>query len=303
MSSKIIQILTPKLPDSRGVHVRRLLPHEKLQMVGPFIFFDHAGPVTLPPGKGADVRPHPHINLATITYLFEGAIIHRDSIGSNQEIHSGDVNWMTAGRGIVHSERSPQTDRDTTSTLHLIQTWIALPDEHEETDPTFAHYPADSLPQWQENGVRIALIAGSAYGRTSAIKTLSPVLYLDLVLSAGSSIDIPADYSERAVYSVTSDVQLDGSDLAQYHLAILAAGASMTISAQADARCMVFGGEPLGQRQLWWNFVSSRPERIEQAKHDWQSGNFDTVHGETEWIPLPVEVVNANDSIQKASPL
>jgi redox-sensitive bicupin YhaK (pirin superfamily) len=303
MSSKIIQLLNPHLQDLGGFSARRLLPNEDLPMVGPFIFFDHLGPATFPPGKGVDVRPHPHINLATVTYLFEGAIMHRDSLGSTQEIRPGAVNWMTAGRGIVHSERSPQIERETTSTLHAIQTWVALPDEHEEAEPTFHHYPADSLPQWEDNGVKIGLIVGSAYGRTSSVHTLSPILYLDLVLSAGSRIDIPADYSERAVYSVTPGLQIDGVDLEQHRLAVLAPGESISISANADARCVVVGGEPVGHRQKWWNFVSSRPERIEQAKQDWQSGRFDTVPGETEWIPLPEEVSNANSEQQRSSPL
>jgi redox-sensitive bicupin YhaK (pirin superfamily) len=303
MSSKIIQILHPHLQDLGSFTARRLLPNDELPTIGPFIFFDHLGPATFPPGKGVDVRPHPHINLATVTYLFEGAIMHRDSIGSTQEIRPGAINWMTAGRGIVHSERSPQTERETTSTLHAIQTWVALPDEHEETEPTFHHHPADSLPQWQDNGVTIALIAGSAYGRTSPVETLSPILYLDLVFSAGASIDIPAEYSERGIYSVTSGLKLDGSDLEQHRLAVLAAGASITICANADARCVVVGGEPVGPRQKWWNFVSSRPERIEQAKQDWQAGRFDTVPGETEWIPLPVESGNPDSSQQRSSPL
>jgi redox-sensitive bicupin YhaK (pirin superfamily) len=303
MSSKITQILNPHLQDLGGFTARRLLPNDDLSMVGPFIFFDHLGPATFPPGKGVDVRPHPHINLATVTYLFEGAIMHLDSLGSIQEIRPGAVNWMTAGQGIVHSERSPQHERDITSTLHAIQTWVALPDEHEETEPTFHHYPADSLPQWQDNGVTISLIAGSAYERTSPVQTLSPILYLDLVLSAGASIDIPSEYSERAVYSVTPGLQLDGIDLEQHRLAVLAAGEPMTISANADARCVVIGGEPVGQRQKWWNFVSSRPERIEQAKQDWQSGCFETVPGETEWIPLPLETGNPDSSQQRSAPL
>jgi redox-sensitive bicupin YhaK (pirin superfamily) len=287
MSIKIIQQLTPHLQDLGGFTARRLLPNDDLLMVGPFIFFDHLGPATFPPGKGVDVRPHPHINLATVTYLFEGALMHRDSLGSIQEIRPGAVNWMTAGQGIVHSERSPQADRETTSTLHAIQTWIALPDEHEETTPTFHHHPADSLPQWQDNGVTITLIAGNAYGHISPVKTFSPILYLDLLLTEGSSIKLPAEYSERAIYSVTPGLRLDDISLEQHRLAVLAAGESVTLSADTDARCVLVGGEPVGHRQKWWNFVSSRPERIEQAKQDWQAGRFGTVPGETEWIPLP----------------
>jgi redox-sensitive bicupin YhaK (pirin superfamily) len=287
MSIKIIQQLTPHLQDLGSFTARRLLPNDDRSMVGPFIFFDHLGPATFPPGKGVDVRPHPHINLATVTYLFDGALMHRDSLGSVQEIRPGAVNWMTAGRGIVHSERSPNADRENTSTLHAIQTWIALPDEHEETEPTFHHHPANSLPQWQDNGVTLTLIAGTAYGHTSPVKAFSPILYLDLLLSEGSSVNLPAEYSERAVYSVTSGLRLDGISLEAHRLAVLVAGESITISADTDARCVVVGGEPLGHRQKWWNFVSSRPERIEQAKLDWQSGRFGTVPGEIDFIPLP----------------
>ncbi|WP_404790426.1 pirin family protein [Altericista sp. CCNU0014] len=287
MSIKTIQQLAPHLQDLGGFTARRLLPHGDRPMVGPFIFFDHLGPATFPPHQGVDVRPHPHINLATVTYLFEGALMHRDSLGTVQEIRPGAVNWMTAGRGIVHSERSPQPERETASTLHAIQTWVALPDDREETEPAFHHHPADSLPRWQDNGATLTLIAGVAYGRTSPVQTFSPMLYLDLVLPVGTCIDLPAEYSERAVYSVTSGLQLDDLSLEQHHLAILPAGAPIHISADRDARCVVVGGESVGQRHKWWNFISSRPERIEQAKRDWQAGRFDPVPGETERIPLP----------------
>jgi redox-sensitive bicupin YhaK (pirin superfamily) len=286
MSTKILQQLTPHLQDLGGFTARRLLPNDDRQMVGPFIFFDHLGPATFPPGKGVDVRPHPHINLATVTYLFEGALMHRDSLGSIQEIQPGAVNWMTAGRGIVHSERSPDADRAVSSTLHAIQTWVALPDEHEETEPSFHHHPAGSLPRWDNNGATMTLIAGTAYGRTSPVKTFSPILYLDLMLPAGSQVTLPVEYSERAVYSVTSGLQLDGTPLEPHRLVVLATE-PITLSASTNARCIIVGGEPVGQRQKWWNFVSSRPERIEQAKQDWQAGRFDTVPGETEFIPLP----------------
>jgi redox-sensitive bicupin YhaK (pirin superfamily) len=287
MSAKILQYLRPHLQDLGGFTARRLLPHVDRAMVGPFIFFDHLGPAIFPPGKGVDVRPHPHINLATVTYLFEGTLLHRDSLGSVQEIHPGAVNWMTAGRGIVHSERSPVGDRETTATLHAIQTWVALPEEHEETEPTFDHHPADSLPQWQDNGVTLTLIAGSAGGHTSPVAIFSPILYLDLRLPAGSSINLPIEYSECAIYSVTSGLQLDNLALGTHCLAVLASGESISLSAQTDVRCVVIGGEPVGQRHKWWNFVSSRLERIEQAKEDWQAGRFAKVPGETEFIPLP----------------
>jgi redox-sensitive bicupin YhaK (pirin superfamily) len=287
MSTPIHQQLAPHLQDLGGFTARRLLPHADCPMVGPFIFFDHLGPATFPPGKGVDVRPHPHINLATVTYLFEGALMHRDSLGSIQEIRPGAVNWMTAGRGIVHSERSPEAERETASTLHAIQTWVALPAEHEETDPAFHHHPADSLPQWQDNGVNIVLIAGSAYGRQSPVTTFSPILYLDLTFRAGCSLIIPAEYSERAIYSVTPGLQLEQTRLEQHRLTLLTPGKAVQLSADRDARCVVVGGEPVGPRHKWWNFVSSRPERIEQAKQDWLAKNFAPVPGETEFIPLP----------------
>jgi redox-sensitive bicupin YhaK (pirin superfamily) len=287
MPTNILRQLSPHLQDLGGFIARRLLPHDDCQMVGPFIFFDHLGPATFPPGKGVDVRPHPHINLATVTYLFEGALMHRDSLGSIQEIRPGAVNWMTAGLGIVHSERSPAAEREIMSTLHGIQTWVALPAEHEETEPTFHHHPAASLPQWQENSVDIVLIAGTAYGRQSPVQTFSPILYLDLTLSAGASLKLPQDYSELAVYSVTPGLRLDGMPLDQHRLAILVPGQSVTLAADTHARCVIIGGEPVGTRQKWWNFVSSRPERIEQAKQDWSAGRFEAVPGETEFIQLP----------------
>jgi redox-sensitive bicupin YhaK (pirin superfamily) len=263
------------------------LPHEALTLVGPFIFFDHLGPATFPPGKGVDVRPHPHINLATVTYLFEGTLMHRDSLGTIQEICPGAVNWMTAGRGIVHSERSPDETREQTVTLHAIQTWVALPDQFEETEPTFHHYPADDLPQWQADGATIKLIAGQSCDRTSPVQTFSPMLYLDVQLAENGRFVVPADYSERAVYSVTTRLSLDGEPLAQHRLAVLATGQPVEIAANGSARCIVIGGEPVGERIKWWNFVSSRSERIEQAKRDWQEQRFEPVPEEHEFIPLP----------------
>jgi hypothetical protein len=260
-----------------------------LTLVGPFIFFDHLGPAVFPPGKGVDVRPHPHINLATVTYLFEGALLHRDSVGSNQEIRPGAVNWMTAGRGIVHSERTPDHERSKEATLHGIQTWVALPDEHEETEPWFRHHPATDLPAWEEAGVAITLIAGKAYGRQSPVQTFSPMIYLDVQFSAGTHLTLPGDYPEQAVYSVTEGLQINDAPLEQHRLAVLGSGASVDISADRSARCIVVGGEPVGERHKWWNFVSSRLERIEQAKRDWQEGRFGQVPQETEFIPLPEE--------------
>lgn len=258
--------------------------------MGPFIFFDHLGPAVFPPGRGVDVRPHPHINLATVTYLFEGVLLHRDSVGSIQEIYPGAVNWMTAGRGIVHSERSPDHDRSQEAMLHGIQTWVALPDEHEETDPWFRHHPATDLPTWEEAGISFTLIAGEAYGRKSPVQTFSPMIYLDIQLTSGTQFVLPGSYSEQAVYSVTAGLQINGVPLEQHRLAVLATGASVTIASDCPARCIVIGGEPVGKRYKWWNFVSSRPERIEQAKQDWREKRFGQVPPEeTEFIPLPEE--------------
>ena len=289
MNSRIQQIVSPHTKDLGGFKARRSLPQSERSLVGPFIFFDHLGPATFPPGEGIDVRPHPHINLATVTYLFEGALLHRDSLGSVQEILPGAVNWMTAGRGIVHSERSPDHSRDKTETLHAIQTWIALPAEDEEADPSFHHYAATDLPQWTENGATIKLIAGDAYGRSSPVRTYSPMLYLDVQLLPEGRFTLPPDYSERAIYSVTAGLFVDGEPLEQHRLAVLEAGKSVEITAAAAARCIAIGGEPLGKRAKWWNFVSSRPERIEQAKQDWKAGNFEAVPAENEFIPLPDE--------------
>ncbi|MFN6565477.1 MAG: pirin family protein [Nostoc sp. ChiSLP01] len=290
----IVQLIEPLVKDLGGFSVRRSLPYRDRQMVGPFIFFDHIGPSVLPPNEGLDVRPHPHINLATLTYLFDGAIMHRDSLGIVQEIQPGAVNWMTAGKGIVHSERSPDSERHNEAMIHGIQTWIALPVEHEETDPWFIHYPAQTLPSWEENGVTIKLIAGEACGYTSPVKVFSPVLYLDVVLSANTHFTIPTGYSEIAVYSVTEGLSISDRLLEPYSLAILEPGNEIELSAAVSARCIVIGGEPLGTRYKWWNFVSSRRERIEQAKADWHEGRFATVPDETELAPLPEVVTEAN---------
>jgi len=287
MSNSILQMIEPDVKDLGGFTVRRILPHPTRQMVGPFIFFDHLGPTVFPPGQGIDVRPHPHINLATVTYLFEGVILHRDNLQNVQEIHPGAVNWMTAGRGIAHSERTPEAARSQATRLHGIQTWVALPDTEEETAPWFHHYPATALPTWQENGVTLKLIAGQAYGHTSPVKTFSPMIYLDVQLLPDAQFTLPPDYPEQAIYSVTDGLSVDGVVVEPHRLAILAPGQAVSITAKTEARCVIIGGEPIGQRYKWWNFVSSRPARIEQAKRDWKAGQFDPVPQETEFIPLP----------------
>jgi redox-sensitive bicupin YhaK (pirin superfamily) len=289
MTDTIQHLIEPYIQDLGGFQARRLLPSNVLTLVGPFIFFDHLGPAVFPPGRAVDVRPHPHINLATVTYLFEGVLLHRDSVGSVQEIRPGAVNWMTAGRGIVHSERTPDNERSKEAILHGIQTWIALPDEYEETDPWFRHHPASELPVWQEAGVSLTLIAGDAYSRTSPVQIFSPMIYLDAQLAPGKQFTLPGYYSEQAVYSVTEGLAIDGVPLEQHRLAILASGTEVNISASNKAHCIVIGGEPVGERHKWWNFVSSRRERIERAKLDWREGRFAQVPQETEFIPLPEE--------------
>ena len=290
----IAHLLSPHEKDLGGFVARRSLPYPGRQMVGPFIFFDHLGPAKFPPGKGIDVRPHPHINLATVTYLFEGTIVHRDSLGCVQEICPGAVNWMTAGRGIVHSERSPEAARASSQTIHAIQTWLALPEEHEETDPCFHHYPAKEIPAWQENGVSITLIAGEFEGRTSPVKVFSPILYLDLTFEPNKSFTLPTGYGDRALYALSEGLTVDDQSLPKNHLAILDENKPVTIAATSSTRCIVIGGEPLGTRYKWWNFVSSRKERIEKAKRDWQNKKFPVVPEENERIPLPQEVREAN---------
>jgi redox-sensitive bicupin YhaK (pirin superfamily) len=291
MSQSIQHLIEPHVQDLGGFFARRLLPSDVLTLVGPFIFFDHLGPAVFPPGKGVDVRPHPHINLATVTYLFEGALLHRDSLGYVQEIHPGAVNWMTAGRGVVHSERTPAAVREREATLHGIQTWVALPDEHAETEPWFRHYPAQDLPCWEKDGVSFTLIAGQAYGHTSPVQTFSPIIYLDIQMAAGSRFTLPGDYSEQSIYSVTEGLKIDGEPLEQHRLAVLKSGIAVEIecdrAAQHSVRCIIAGGEPVGERHKWWNFIYRQQERLEQAKQDWREGKLGQVPEETEFIPLP----------------
>jgi redox-sensitive bicupin YhaK (pirin superfamily) len=291
MASSIHQLLQPEQKDLGGFTVRRILPHEAQQMVGPFIFFDHLGPAVFPPGKGVDVRPHPHIGLATVTYLFEGVLMHRDSLDSVQEIHPGAVNWMTAGHGIVHSERTPDPIRTQEARLHGIQTWVALPTEAEETEPWFRHYAAHDLPVWDKDGVDFKLIAGQAYGYESPVQTFSPMVYLEVKLSPSSQFVLPADYSERAIYAITEGLIVDGVPIEPHQLATLTLGKTVEVSAQIFAHCVIIGGEPVGERHKWWNFVSSRPERIEQAKVDWHNQQFTKVPLDMEFIPLPEDIL------------
>lgn len=271
-----------------GFMVRRLLPYMKRRTVGPFIFFDHMGPAQFAPGTGIDVRPHPHIGLATVTYLFEGEIVHRDSLGVVQPIRPGDVNWMTAGRGIAHSERTGDETRARGGRLHGIQTWVALPREAEETAPAFHHHPAATLPNWTQDGARLRLILGTAYGRTAPAAVFSPIFYVDAALEAGATLNLPLDHEERGLYVAEGAVAVAGQRYETGQMAIFRPGNSIAVTAEAASRLMLFGGAPLdGPRHIWWNFVSSDRERIEQAKRDWAEGRFTPVPGESEFIPLP----------------
>jgi len=271
-----------------GFVVRRLLPAAERQSVGPFVFFDHFGPLTVPAGANHDVRPHPHIGLATVTYLFDGAVLHRDSLGSVQRIEPGAINWMTAGRGIVHSERAPDDLRGTAYVQHGLQLWAALPVAHEEAAPEFVHTPAADIPAVTVGAAEVRVLIGEAFGRTSPVRTFSKTVYLDVRLAAGASIDLPPLADELAVYAVQGSLQIDGEPVAAQTLAVLAPGAPTRISAGPAARFVVIGGDKLdGHRFIWWNFVSSRKARIVQAGDDWAAQRMGQVAGETEFIPLP----------------
>lgn len=282
-------VVDAKPKDLGGFEVRRVLPSMKRRLVGPWIFFDHMGPAAIPPGKGFDVRPHPHIGLATVTYLFDGRIDHRDSLGSFQSIRPGDVNWMVAGRGIVHSERGDAEARRDGLSIHGIQSWVALPIEHEETEPSFAHHPQATLPRITRDGAVLDVIAGTAYGAASPAKVLSPTLYVHALLAGGARLPVDAGHEERAVYVVEGAVGIDGRTFQSGTLVILRAGTNVTIAADAPARIMILGGARLeGTRTVFWNFVSSSKERIERAKTDWREQRFPTIPGDdAERIPLP----------------
>lgn len=283
-----LQTLTPHSKDlGGGFTVRRLLPAAQRQAVGPFLFFDHFGPITAQPSDNHDVRPHPHIGLATVTYLFEGAMMHRDSTGVTQRIEPGAINWMTAGRGIVHSERTPDDLKTITRRSHGLQLWAALPVAHEEDAPSFSHTPASAIPSLRVQGVSVRVLIGSAFGLSSPVPTLSPTLYIDMVLPAAGTLTVPNAAQERALYSVDNPFTLDGEPVPAGVMVVLAEGQEPTLRAEQGARVMLIGGEPLGHRFMWWNFVSSRKERITQAGDDWAAQRFERVPGETEFIPLP----------------
>ncbi len=281
-------VIEPTARDLGGFSVRRVLPSGRRRMVGPFIFFDHMGPAKFEPGRGIDVRPHPHIGIATVTYLFEGRILHRDNLGCVQPIDAGALNWMTAGRGIVHSERSDPEERARGPRLHGIQSWVALPRDLEEIEPSFDHYPAYALPTIERDGATMRVVAGEAYGELSPATTLSPLYYVDATLRAESEIRLPNAYPEHAVYVVEGEVTVAGRCLQGGRMIVLGGAADAVMRARSDSRMMLLGGAPLEEeRYIWWNFVSSSQARIERAKDDWKNGRFEPVPADDDFMPLP----------------
>lgn len=287
-SNAVDLVIVPRARDLGGFEVRRALPAARRQMVGPFIFFDQMGPAEFLTGAGIDVRPHPHIGLATITWLLDGQIMHRDSLGSAQLIRPGEVNWMTAGRGIAHSERTPDALRSQTTTLAGLQSWVALPADREETAPSFAHHPADALPVITDHGLKTVLIAGTGWGARSPVEAFSDMIYADATLSADTVLPLPAEHEDRAIYLLSGEIEIAGDRFRSGSLLVFRPGDPIAVRAIGDARLLVLGGATLeGSRHIWWNFVSSSKDRIEQAKADWQAGRFDAVPGDDEFIPLP----------------
>ena len=272
-----------------GFFVTRLLPDIKRRSVGPFLFFDYFGPVAFAPGKGIDVRPHPHVGLATITYLFEGAQMHRDTLGSVQEIRPGDVNWMTAGRGIAHSERTGPETRAAGHRLHGIQAWVGLPSADEEADPHFQHFPSAELPELERQDVKLRLMVGSGFGMFSPVRVFSPIFYADARFDTGGALTFQAEHEERAIFITEGQIQINGDTHNAGTLLVLEKDEQVSMYAEAPARTVLFGGAPLdGPRHIWWNFVSSSRERIERAKQEWKEGKFGTIPGDDQdFIPLP----------------
>lgn len=296
MNSKIERTLSGRVRDLGGFEVRRVLPHGRRRMVGPFIFFDQMGPADFAPGDGIDVRPHPHIALATVTYLFDGALQHRDSLGVDLTIRPGDVNWMTAGRGVVHSERTPGPERDAGHRLFGIQTWVALPRDQEAIEPAFHHHKADTLPRFERDGGDFRLILGTAWGHRSPVEVFSPIVYLHGELRAGAWTTLNLDHEEVAVYLVDGAITVDGEALEPGQMALVEPGTAPELGAQKPSRIMICGGAPLGERHIDWNFVATAPADIDAARADWSAaaaagfpadGRFTLPAGETEHIPLP----------------
>ncbi len=282
-----VLLLNPTIRDIGDFDVRRVLPAPQCRMVGPFVFFDHFGPVTLPPGRAMDVRPHPHVGLATITYLFKGEIMHRDSLGNEQVIEPGAVNWMTAGRGIVHSERTPESLRAGPVTMHGLQIWIALPDEHEDIEPAFHHHPAKTLPAWTQGNIPLRLIAGQAFGHRAPVSVFSPMFYVEARLGPGNRLQVPDEYLERAVYVLQGSIEVAGARVSAYQMAVLPPRTRPLIRSDGTATIVMLGGEPVGRRHLWWNFVATSRERLQAAASRWERGEFEAVPGDEESIPLP----------------
>lgn len=282
-------VVVPRSVDLGGMGVRRALPHTTRRTVGPFVFFDHFGPAEFRAGEGLDVRPHPHIGLSTLTYLYDGEIMHRDSLGSTAPIRPGEVNWMTAGRGIVHSERTAAAYRADGSTLHGLQFWIAMRAADEENDPSFRHIGHEDLPSFAADGVVIRLVAGSMFGATSPLVTTPAALFADVSLDQGARIPLDPDYEDRAVYVQSGAIDIQGEQFEAGRLLVLRPGERSALVALAPSRIAMIGGDVLdGPRHVWWNFVSSRKERIEQAKEDWKRGTFGAIAGDdAEFIPLP----------------
>lgn len=286
--SSVETIIVPRSTDLGGFEVKRVLPSSRRRMVGPFIFLDQMGPTDFESDAGVDVRPHPHIGLSTVTWLLDGEILHRDSVGSIQNIRPGEVNWMTAGSGIAHSERTPDALRPEGSRLYGLQTWLALPQPYEEAAPFFEHFGADALPTLDGDGLTASLIAGTGWGKQSPVQVFSETIYADVQIAGGSTLPISPEHEERAAYVLEGSVAVDGEDYAAGSLMVFKPGDAIDVRAAADARVMVLGGEAAdGPRHIWWNFVSSRPERIEQAKRDWEEKRFAEVVDDDEFIPLP----------------
>lgn len=294
LNSKLELIIKARERDIGGFMVRRMLPFASHRMVGPFVFFDYVGPGEFKPGQGLDVRPHPHINLATVTYLFEGKFQHRDSLGSNQIVEPGAINWMTAGRGIVHSERTPEPDRRSGSKIHGIQLWVALPREHEETAPSFSHHPKETLPEFKKGEAKIKILLGRAFGKVSPVKIYSDLFYVEINLAKGSSLTLPVEGRESALQIISGSVSIEGQEVKASEMAVGKTGEDLTILAVEDSHVMAIGGSSVGERFLYWNFVSSSKERLEEAKANWSEGphsdnsRFHPIPGDDqEFIPLP----------------
>jgi len=285
-------VIVPRTSDlGDGFTVRRALPSAQSRMVGPFVFFDHFGPTEFRSGQGLDVRPHPHIGLATVSYLFDGEIMHRDSLGSAVPIRPGEVNWMTAGSGIVHSERTGTERRAKGDTLHGLQMWVALPAANEEMDAAFAHHATEEFPEVRDAGKAVRVVLGSLYGKKSPVVTTSETIFGDVTLKAGATLPLDAGHEERAVYVIEGELDIAGDTFGPQRLLVFKPGDAISIRAVSDAHFVIAGGAPMdGPRHIWWNFVSSRKDRIEQAKADWTAGHFGKVPGdEIEFIPLPAK--------------